>query len=163
MEYYFAPLEGITGAVFREAHNRCFGGVDAYYMPFLSPTRDRVFTPRDLRNVAPEHNLGFRGVPQLLTREPEDFCWAANALYEMGYDEVNLNLGCPSGTVTAKGKGAGLLADPDGLERLMGGPPGGRQGRRAFKNQLCRNDPERFPGLRDTPNFKGNTPPSAGS
>ena len=129
MEYYFAPLEGITGAVFREAHNRCFGGVDAYYMPFLSPTRDRMFTPRDLRNVAPEHNLGFRGVPQLLTREPEDFCWAANALYDMGYDEVNLNLGCPSGTVTAKGKGAGLLADPDGLERLLEGIFAGARGK----------------------------------
>ena len=147
MEYYFAPLEGITGAVFREAHDRCFGGVDAYYMPFLSPTRDRVFTPRDLRNVAPEHNLGFRGVPQLLTREPEDFCWAANALYDMGYDEVNLNLGCPSGTVTAKGKGAGLLADPDGLERLLEGIFAGARGKVSVKTRLGMNDPEEFPRL----------------
>ena len=147
MEYYFAPLEGITGAVFREAHNRCFGGVDAYYMPFLSPTRDRVFTPRDLRNVAPEHNRGFRGVPQLLTREPEDFCWAANALYDMGYDEVNLNLGCPSGTVTAKGKGAGLLADPDGLERLLEGIFAGVRGKISVKTRLGMNDPEEFPRL----------------
>ena len=110
-------MEGITGAHFRAVHSSCFGGADAYYMPFLSPTRDRVFTPRDLRNVAPEHNRGLRGVPQLLTRDAADFCWAANALFDMGYDEVNLNLGCPSGTVTAKGKGAGLLADPEGLER----------------------------------------------
>lgn len=38
MQYYFAPLEGVTGSEFRRAHHRWFPGVDAYYMPFLSPT-----------------------------------------------------------------------------------------------------------------------------
>ena len=112
MELYFAPMEGITGARYRQAHRACFGGVDRYYLPFLSPTRDHLFTPRELRQVSPEVNAGLNAVPQLLTREPADFLWAARALGEMGYGEVNLNLGCPSGTVVAKGKGAGLLADP---------------------------------------------------
>lgn len=117
MKYYFAPMEGVTGAEFRRAHHQVFGGVDAYYMPFLSPTQDHVFTPRELRGILPENNPGFRAVPQLLTRNVEDFLWAAGELAAMGYDEVNLNLGCPSGTVTAKGKGAGLLQRP--------GHPGG--------------------------------------
>lgn len=119
MEYYFAPMEGITGAQFRQIHHSLFPGVDKYYIPFLSPTQDHVFTPRDLRAVLPEHNQGFHAVPQLLTRNPQDFLWAAGALADMGYEEVNLNLGCPSGTVVAKGKGAGFLAHPQALDAFL--------------------------------------------
>ena len=119
MEYYFAPMEGITGAEYRAVHHRHFPGVDRYYMPFITPTQDRVFTPRELRNISPERNAGYRAVPQLLTKNAGDFNWAAGELFAMGYDEVDLNLGCPSGTVTAKGKGAGFLAHPDELDRFF--------------------------------------------
>ena len=146
MELYFAPMEGITGARYRQAHRACFGGVDRYYLPFLSPTRDHLFTPRELRQVSPEVNAGLNAVPQLLTREPADFLWAARALGEMGYGEVNLNLGCPSGTVTAKGKGAGLLADPPALERLLEGIFSGDLGgvRVSVKTRMGMADPEEF-------------------
>ena len=146
MELYFAPIEGITGARYRQAHRACFGGVDRYYLPFLSPTRDHLFTPRELRQVSPEVNAGLNAVPQLLTREPADFLWAARALGEMGYGEVNLNLGCPSGTVVAKGKGAGLLADPPALERLLEGIFSGDLGgvRVSVKTRMGMADPEEF-------------------
>ena len=144
MEYYFAPMEGVTGALYRRIHHKYFPGVDAYYMPFLTPTRDRVFTPRDLRETAPEHNLGFRAVPQLLTRDSGDFCWAANALFDMGYDEVNLNLGCPSGTVVAKGKGTGLLADRSTLEARLDGIFAGARGPVSVKTRLGLESPEEF-------------------
>lgn len=107
MELYFAPIEGITGGRYRRTHRALFSGVDKYYMPFISPTQDHVFTSRELRNVAPENNAGVPAVPQLLTKNAADFLWAAQGLRAMGYDEVNLNLGCPSGTVVAKGKGPG--------------------------------------------------------
>ena len=119
MEYYFAPMEGVTGAIFRTVHHRYFPQADAYYMPFLSPTQDHVFTPRELRNVGPQANEGIPVIPQLLTKKPEDFVWAARELGKMGYREVNLNLGCPSGTVTAKGKGSGFLAKPEELDRFF--------------------------------------------
>ena len=146
MDLYFAPMEGITGARYRQAHLACFGGADRYYLPFLSPTRDHLFTPRELRQVAPEANAGLNAVPQLLTREPADFRWAALALGEMGYGEVNLNLGCPSGTVVAKGKGAGLLADPPALERLLEGIFSGDLGgvRVSVKTRMGMADPEEF-------------------
>ena len=144
MEYYFAPMEGVTGALYRRVHHKYFPGADAYYMPFLTPTRDRVFTPRDLRETAPEHNQGFRAVPQLLTRDSGDFCWAANALFDLGYDEVNLNLGCPSGTVVAKGKGAGLLADLPALEALLDGIFAGVRGPVSVKTRLGLESPEEF-------------------
>lgn len=147
MKYYFAPMEGVTGAEFRRAHHQVFGGVDAYYMPFLSPTQDHVFTPRELRGILPENNPGFRAVPQLLTRNVEDFLWAAGELSAMGYDEVNLNLGCPSGTVTAKGKGAGLLQRRDTLEELLEGIFSKTPVKLSIKTRLGWENPEEFAPL----------------
>lgn len=111
MDITFAPLEGITNQIYRQAHARCFPGVDRYYSPFITPTQGRRLTTRELTDVDPENNRGIRLVPQLLTNNAEDFIWCAGKLKEMGYDEVNLNLGCPSGTVFTKGKGSGLLRD----------------------------------------------------
>lgn len=119
MFFDFAPMEGITGAAFRRIHRKHFSGVDRYYTPFLSPTKDHRFTPREQREFFPEYNCGIPVIPQILTKVPEDFLWAARELHAMGYPEVNLNLGCPSGTVTAKGKGAGLLADPVALDQFL--------------------------------------------
>lgn len=147
MEYYFAPMEGVTGAIFRRVHHRYFPETDCYYMPFLSPTQDHVFTPRELRNVLPEYNQGFRAVPQLMTKNAQDFCWAAQALFDLGYEEVNLNLGCPSGTVTAKGKGAGMLADPEGLERFLDEVFSHLPGKVSIKTRLGMESPEEFPRL----------------
>lgn len=127
MDYEFAPLEGITDAVYRRTHHRFYPGAARYYTPFISPTQHHIFTPRELRELSPENNPGFCLVPQLLGKNADDMLWAANELAAMGYTEINLNLGCPSGTVTAKGKGAGMLAKPEALdtflERLFSAPP----------------------------------------
>ena len=119
MNYYFAPMEGITDSVFRRAHHAHFSGITRYYMPFISPTVHRALTPREAREVPKADSVPFEAVPQLLTKVPEDFLWAAGQCRDLGYDEVNLNLGCPSGTVTAKGKGSGMLRDPDQLDRFL--------------------------------------------
>ncbi len=116
---YFAPMEGITVWQFRALHCRIFGGVDRYFSPFLSPNQHHVFSKKELGDVLPEHNEGVPLVPQILTRRSEDFIWCAGDLEAMGYREVNLNCGCPSGTVTAKGKGAGLLLDLTALDRFL--------------------------------------------
>lgn len=144
MELYFAPLEGITGAEFRRAHHQYFGGVDQYYAPFISPTVDHLFTPREKRNLFPEHNVGIPLVPQLLTKNADDFTWAADALFGMGYDEVNLNVGCPSGTVVAKGKGAGLMKDPDYLNEFLYEIYRRAGGKISVKTRLGLTDPEEF-------------------
>lgn len=119
MNYDFAPMEGVTGWIYRRAHCRHFSGVRQYYMPFFSPTQEHRITKREMRDLAPENNQGIPVVPQVLTRRAEDFVWAAARLHEMGYEEVNLNLGCPSGTVAAKGKGAGFLAFPQELDAFL--------------------------------------------
>jgi len=144
MNLDFAPLEGITGAAFRRLHHKYFSGVDRYYTPFLSPTKEHLFTPREQREFFPEQNDGVWVVPQILTKVPEDFLWAAGELCAMGYGEVNLNVGCPSGTVTAKGKGAGMLADLDGLKRFLDTVYEAAPCPVSIKTRLGMEDPEEF-------------------
>jgi len=117
--YDFAPLDGITKIVFRQVWHRHFGGADRYFIPFFSPTDHHTITPRDFREIDPEANRGMPVVPQVMSCKAPDFIWAAEQLQNMGYTEVNLNLGCPSGTVTAKGKGSGFLAKPEELDRFF--------------------------------------------
>lgn len=116
-----APMEGITGYAFRRVHAEVFGTLDRYYTPFISPL-PKVGTPfskRNSRELNPTNNQGLDVVPQLLTNDADRFVWAAELLADMGYKEVNLNLGCPSGTVVAKEKGSGLLRNPDRLEAFL--------------------------------------------
>ena len=111
MRYYYAPLEGITDATFRRLHHKYFPGVDRYFMPFLSPTIHRCLTHREARELPRADSVGFAAVPQLLGKNVEDMLWAIEVCRDLGYDEVNINLGCPSGTVVSKGKGSGMLSD----------------------------------------------------
>ena len=119
MDIRLAPMEGVTDAVHRRVHHRLFGGVEQYYIPFITPSIHRVFTTRDLRAIAPENNAGVPCIPQLLTHDAELFLWAAQELADLGYGEVNLNTGCPSGTVTAKGRGSGMLRDRTTLRMFL--------------------------------------------
>ena len=147
MQYFFAPMEGLTDSVYRRLHHKYFGGVDSYYMPFLSPTVHRSLTPREARELPPAEAEGFRAVPQLLTKNAEDFLWMAQQCKALGYREVNLNLGCPSGTVTAKGKGSGMLRDPDALDAFLYEIFASAPLPISVKSRIGFTDPEEFPRL----------------
>lgn len=121
MQIDFAPLEGMTDALYRRVHRATFRGIRRYYMPFVSPARSLSFTSRQQFDLSPGQNAGMPVVPQVLCRDDQLFAEMAKLLRDAGYDEVNLNLGCPSGTVTAKGKGAGMLRDPDALRFFLDG------------------------------------------
>lgn len=118
---YFAPLEGITGYIFRNAYNEIYGNVDKYFAPFISPTGRSSMTPRDRRDLDPDNNTGMNLIPQILTCDASLFIMAAGELQDMGYKEIDLNLGCPSGTVCAKGKGAGFLPETVKLRSFLDG------------------------------------------
>ena len=113
---YFAPMEGITTYVYRNVFARYFGGIDTYFTPFLANKR---FGARERNDILPEHNRGIRVVPQILTNKADFFLAIAEQLSAYGYDEVNLNLGCPSGTVVNRRRGAGFLSVPDELDRFL--------------------------------------------
>ena len=112
-------MEGVTDYIFRQAQSRLFAPADRYYTPFISPTATHLFTPRQLREFIPEHNEGINLIPQLIGHNAEDFLWAVNELKAMGYNEVNFNLGCPSGTVVSKKKGSGLLTELETLKAVF--------------------------------------------
>lgn len=119
MKLYFAPLEGITGYVFRNAFHDYFGYIDKYFIPFIKPNQHGHFSSKERQDVLPENNEGMYAVPQILTNSVEDFVRTVKKLQQYGYQEINLNLGCPSKTVITKGRGSGFLAFPDELDRFL--------------------------------------------
>lgn len=152
MRYDAAPMEGLTDRVWRQAHQHFFGGADRYYAPFLSPPENRVPVKKKMAELLPEANPGAPVIPQLLARDGSCAAWMIGVLREMGYTEINLNLGCPSGIVTAKGKGAGMLRDLDALDRFLdtvfeeaGGPI-------SVKTRIGVEKPEEFGAILDVYN-----------
>ena len=147
MRYYFAPMEGLTDSIYRRLHHKYFPGVDRYYMPFLSPTIHRTLTHREDRELPFADSVPFTAVPQILTKVPEDFLWAAQVCRDRGYDEVNLNVGCPSGTVVSKGKGSGMLRDPAALDAFLDQIFNDTPLPVSVKTRLGMEDPEEFPRI----------------
>lgn len=116
MKYYLAPMEGLTGYVFRNAYYKHFLPMDKYFTPFIASTG---LSAREKRDTLPENNVGLNVVPQILTNHVEEFVDIAETMKGLGYKEVNLNLGCPSGTVVSHGRGSGMLRYPDDLARFL--------------------------------------------
>ena len=96
MHYYMAPLEAITTYTYRQAHAKVYGPLDKYFIPFLETHEKRDFKTRELQEILPEHNEGIYVVPQILTNKADGFIRLGKALKDYGYQEINLNLGCPS-------------------------------------------------------------------
>ena len=116
MQFYLAPMEGLTGYVYRNAYHKYFPAADRYFTPFIT---NKKMSSRERNDILPEHNEGMTVIPQILTNQAEDFLSLTKELREYGYDTVNLNLGCPSGTVVAKRRGSGLLAWPNTLDAFL--------------------------------------------
>ncbi|MBR4953357.1 MAG: tRNA-dihydrouridine synthase family protein [Oscillospiraceae bacterium] len=148
MKFYAAPLEGITGFSWRNLQAAHFGGAERYFTPFISPTQSTNLRTREMRDVLPENNRT-DCVPQLLTHNAQDFLNCCDVLADMGYDEVNLNLGCPSGTVTAKRKGSGLLLYPEELDRLLDGIYSGAKLKVSVKTRIGFKSGDEFEKLLD--------------
>lgn len=121
MKYYFAPLEGISGYIYSNAYEKFFSNnIDKYFTPFIVPNQSKSLKTKELRDVLPENNNGLNIVPQILTNDSKGFIETCKKLKQLGYDEVNLNLGCPSGTVVSKFRGSGFLAKREELDNFLG-------------------------------------------
>ena len=149
VKYYMAPLESVTTWIYRQAHAKIYGRLDKYFIPFLEPHEKRDFKTRELQEILPEHNENIYAVPQILTNRSEGFIKLAKALKDWGYEEINLNLGCPSKTVVTKGKGSGFLAKPEELERFLAEIFDALSGevKISVKTRIGKEDPEEFPAL----------------
>ncbi|MGL4570448.1 MAG: tRNA dihydrouridine synthase [Clostridium sp.] len=119
MKYYLAPMEGITGYIYRNSYEKYFGNIDKYFTPFIVTNKSKSLKTKELRDVLPENNGGMNIVPQILTNDSDGFLNTASKLHQLGYKEINLNLGCPAGTVVSKNRGSGFLALREELDKFL--------------------------------------------
>ncbi len=133
-----APLLGLTTATFRRVFFRHFGGVDRAMAPFIPTMHGRRPPRRFFKDILPEANRdSLPLIPQLIGRDGHDFRETANLICdELGYNEVNWNLGCPSRTVTARGRGAGMLKAPEQVEAFLEAAYTGLRCRLSIKMRL---------------------------
>jgi len=116
---YLAPLRGVTDVIYRNTYAEYFSGIDLAVAPFVATHAGRRIKPAHVRDLRPEDNRHMPVIPQVLTKSAEDFITLADHLFDMGYDVINLNCGCPFPQVANKGRGSGLLCNPDSLDRLL--------------------------------------------
>ncbi len=140
-------MEGLTGYTYRNAHNAYFNNIDKYFSPFISANKSKGLRNRELNDILPENNQGLVLIPQILTDSADDFIHTAKKLKLFGYEEVNLNLGCPSGTVVSKGKGAGFLAKPRELDKFLEQIFSQSVTKISVKTRIGMDDPEEFHDL----------------
>jgi tRNA-dihydrouridine synthase len=115
---YLAPLQGFTDFVYRKAYNEIFGGIDAYFIPYISVKNNDILKKYE-KEILAENNPQNRVIPQVLTNSGEEIVFLSTFLKEKGYTEINLNLGCPYPMVTNRGMGAGLLPHPEKLRQVL--------------------------------------------
>lgn len=144
MKYYLAPMEGLTGYIYRNAYHKYFHHMDKYMTPFLAPNQNRSFNQKEYNDFCPEHNKGLTVVPQILTNNASYFIRTCKEVGAYGYDEFNLNLGCPSATVVTKGKGSGFLAYPDKLDAFLDEVFSQIEAKISIKTRLAIDDPQDF-------------------
>lgn len=147
ISFYLAPMEGVTTWIYRKTHAEVYGPLSKYFIPFVEPHEKRDFKTRELKEIVPEHNEGIRAIPQILTNRAEGFLRLAHAFKEMGYEEINLNLGCPSKTVVSRKKGAGFLAFPEELDHFLEEIFSKQDMRISVKTRLGKENPEEFERL----------------
>lgn len=116
---YFAPMEGVAGYIFRNIYVDFFDDADKYFSPFVVTRPSGIMKNKELRDILPENNEKLFLVPQILANNADGFINASKQMKELGYNEVNLNLGCPSGTVVSKKRGAGFLRYPEELDEFF--------------------------------------------
>ena len=117
MNYYLAPMEGITGYTYRNVYRKYFVEADKYFTPFIS-THEKLGN-KEKRELDPQNNIGINLIPQIMIGSVREELQLEKLITPYGYDELNINAGCPSGTVANKARGAGLLRDTDYLDELF--------------------------------------------
>ena len=144
MKYYLAPLEGITGYIYRNAYEKVFSDIDKYFAPFITPNESDRITTKEFIDILPENNIGINLVPQILTDDANGCINTMKKIQSLGYSEVNINLGCPSPRVVSKGRGSGFLAKTDELDRFLDDIFKHGDMRISIKTRLGMENPEEF-------------------
>jgi len=119
LQLYAAPMQGLTDYRFRNAFARHFGCIDNYYAPYIRPESERSIKPAVQRDIQPDNNRNLVLTPQVMSRKADEMLWLANYLQELGYSEMDWNLGCPYPMVAKRGLGSGLLQEPELIAEIL--------------------------------------------
>ncbi|WP_372775792.1 tRNA dihydrouridine synthase [Mangrovibacterium sp.] len=118
-QFFLAPLQGFTDFAYRKSYHSVFGGFDAYFIPYLSLGPGNKIRNSQYREVLPQNNQGIPVVPQILCSNVAELTMLATIIRDFGYEQLNLNLGCPYPMATNRGRGSALLEKPDELKRIL--------------------------------------------
>jgi len=114
-----SPLQGFTDFRFRNAFQKFFGGVDLYIAPYIRFNGALEIKPASERDILPANNDTLNLIPQIITKEPDEFLFVAKYIQKLGYTELNWNLGCPYPMVAKRGMGSGLLSSPEKINEIL--------------------------------------------
>jgi tRNA-dihydrouridine synthase len=116
---YSSPLQGFTDFRFRNAFQQFFGGIDKYIAPYIRLNGKHEIKPVNERDILPANNRSLNLIPQIITKDADEFCLVAKFIQKLGYTELNWNLGCPYPMVAKKGMGSGLLSMPEKIDEIL--------------------------------------------
>lgn len=119
--FYLAPLQGYTKVWYRNAYHNVMGDATKYFTPFFEEHKSGGFDPRLLPELDEELNAGMNLIPQITAADDTFLLKAYKAISEMGYQEVNLNMGCPFPMLVKRNKGGGLMDKPEMVEKMLDG------------------------------------------
>ena len=111
-------MQGYTDFEYRRIHARHCGGVDTYYTPFIRWEKGGI-REKDIRDILPENNEGLHLIPQIICADTNEFNRLADAIQELGYGEMDLNMGCPAPMQTKLMRGSGILPHPTRVSALL--------------------------------------------
>ena len=114
-----SPLQGFTDYRFRNAFQHYFGGIDTFYSPYIKLNGKLAIKGSYERDILPENNTTLEVIPQIITNDAEEFLFVANYVQQLGYKELNWNLGCPYPMVAKCGMGSGLIRNTTQIEHIL--------------------------------------------
>jgi tRNA-dihydrouridine synthase len=114
-----SPLQGFTDYKFRNAFNTFFGGIDTFYSPYIRLNGKFIIKNSYQKDILPENNTALEVIPQIITNDVDEFLFVSKYVIELGYKELNWNLGCPYPMVTKRGMGSGLISDADKINNIL--------------------------------------------
>ena len=114
-----SPLQGFTDFRFRNAFHKYFGGIDTFYSPYIKLNGKFVVKGSYERDILPENNTTLEVIPQIITNDADEFLFVAKYVQQLGYKELNWNLGCPYPMVAKCGMGSGLISNTSQIEHIL--------------------------------------------
>lgn len=130
------PMRGFTDHIYRNTFAEHFGGFDIAVAPFIVDVAGAKIGPKHVKGLMPEDNTGMPVIPQILSKSADRFVFLANHLFDLGYETVNWNLGCPFPMVAKKKRGSGLLPHPDLITAFLDQVMAAIKGRLSIKTRL---------------------------